>query len=277
MTTDDLAQQHRVQPGTRVELGSIDPTRTPGLSGPEAVERAAAEALHAENIEALRRLQYRLWAEARRSLLVVLQGMDTAGKDGTIRHVLGPLNPQGVRIAAFKQPTPEELAHDFLWRVHARSPRAGEIVVFNRSHYEDVLVVRVLGLVPEPVWRARFDRINEFEALLTQAGTAVVKIMLHISKDEQRKRLQARLDDPEKRWKFSRGDLETRKRWEDYQRAYEEAIERCNTPDCPWHIVPADEKWYRNWAISSILRARLERMDPKPPPPEADLDGLVVE
>ena len=277
MPADHPAQLHRITPGTRVDLGSIDPSRTPGLSGPEAVERAAAEALHAQNIEALRDLQYRLWAEGRRSLLVVLQGLDTSGKDGTIRHVFGPLNPQGVRVAGFKAPTPEELSHDFLWRVHAKTPRAGEIVVFNRSHYEDVLAVRVLRLIPEDQWRLRYEHINDVEQLLTESGTSVIKIMLHISKDEQKRRLQARLDEPGKRWKFSLGDLETRKQWGDYTEAYEEAIERCSTETAPWFVVPADQKWYRNWVISSIVREHLERMNPQTPPPSPDLDGVVIE
>ena len=268
---------HRVEPGSKIELREIDPRKTTGLSGSSAQERAAAEALHGQNIEAMQALQYRLWAEQKRSLLVVLQGLDTSGKDGTIRHVFGPLNPQGVRTQAFKRPTPEELRHDFLWRVHKRTPAAGRIVVFNRSHYEDVLAVRVLKLIPEDQWRVRYDQINDFERLLAESGTRIVKIMLHISKDEQKERLQARLDQPEKRWKFERGDLETRRLWDDYWAAYEEAIERCNAEHAPWHVVPADRKWYRNWAISTIVRANLEAMDPRTPPPEPGLDGIVTE
>ena len=268
---------HRIDPGSKVDLRDIDPRKTPGLSGSKDEERAEAQRLHAENIEAMKGLQYRLWAEQKQSLLVVLQGLDTSGKDGTIRHVFGPLNPQGVRTQGFKRPTPIELRHDFLWRVHKHTPAAGRIVVFNRSHYEDVLAVRVLKLIPENEWRLRYDHINDFEQMLFESGTRVVKIMLHISRDEQKERLQARLDEPEKRWKFERGDLETRKLWDDYWAAYEEAIERCNTKHAQWHVVPADRKWYRNWAVSSIVRANLEAMDPQTPPPEPDLDGLVIE
>lgn len=268
---------HRIDPDRKPDLVSIDPGSTPGLSGPGEQERAAAETLRAQNIAAMQALQYTLWAEQKQSLLVVLQGMDTSGKDGTIRHVFGPLNPQGVRTQGFKRPTPEELRHDFLWRVHAHVPAAGRIVVFNRSHYEDVLAVRVLKLIPEDRWRLRYDHINDFEQMLSESGTRIVKIMLHISKDEQKRRLQARLDDPAKRWKFERGDLETRKLWDDYRAAYEEAIERCNTEHAPWHVVPADRKWYRNWAISTIVRANLEAMDPRTPPPAPDLDGLVID
>lgn len=268
---------HRIEPGSKVDLRDIDPRKTPGLSGSKEDERAEAERLHGENIEAMKLLQYRLWAEQKQSLLVVLQGMDTSGKDGTIRHVFGPLNPQGVRTHGFKKPTPRELRHDFLWRVHKHTPMAGRIAVFNRSHYEDVLAVRVLQLIPEAQWRLRYGHINDFEKLLTESGTRVIKIMLHISKDEQKERLQARLDQPEKRWKFERGDLSTRELWDDYRAAYEEAIERCSTEDSPWHVVPADRKWYRNWAISTIVRANLEQMDPRTPPPEPDLDGLVIE
>ncbi|MEM8758082.1 MAG: PPK2 family polyphosphate kinase [Planctomycetota bacterium] len=273
----DPGALHRIEPGSKVDLRSIDPSKTPGLSGSRAEERAAAEAAHAENIKAMRDLQYKLWAEQKQSLLVVLQGMDTSGKDGTIRHVFGALNPQGVRVQGFKRPTPEELRHDFLWRVHKFAPAAGGIVVFNRSHYEDVLAVRVLKLVHEDLWRLRYDHINDFERLLGESGTAVVKIMLHISKNEQKERLQARLDEPDKRWKFEMGDLETRKRWGDYRAAYEEAIERCNTAEAPWHIVPADRKWYRNWVISSIVRARLEAMDPKTPPADPQLDHVTID
>ncbi len=273
----DAYSLHCIKPGSKVNLRDIDPSRTPGLQGPREQERAAADAMRAENIEVLQQLQYKLWAEGRRSLLVVLQGLDCSGKDGTIRHVLGALNPQGVRVASFKKPTPEELSHDFLWRVHNVAPARGEIVVFNRSHYEDVLVVRVLNLVPEDEWQTRYDRINDFEQLLTEGATRIVKIMLHISKDEQKERLQARLDNPEKAWKFAMGDLDTRERWDEYIRAYEALLERCSTEQAPWFVVPADKKWYRNWAISSIVRRELELMDPRTPPMPAELKGLKIE
>ncbi|MEO1717258.1 MAG: PPK2 family polyphosphate kinase [Planctomycetota bacterium] len=274
--SDDGLMIHRIEAGSKVDLRDIDPRKTPGLSGSKEEERAEAERVHSENIGAMRALQYNLWAEQKQGLLVVLQGMDTSGKDGTIRHVFGPLNPQGVRTQGFKKPTPIELRHDFLWRVHKHTPAAGRIVVFNRSHYEDVLAVRVLKLIPEEKWRLRYAHINDFEQLLTESGTRVVKIMLHMSKEEQKERLQARLDEPGKRWKFERGDLETRKLWDDYRAAYEEAIERCSTAHAPWHVVPADRKWYRNWAVSTIVRANLEAMDPQTPP-EPDLDGVVIE
>ncbi len=269
------AELHVVEPGSVVDLGAIDPRRTPGLSGSKEKERAAAEAMHTENVVAMRDLQYRLWAEGGRSVLVVLQGMDTAGKDGTIRHVFGALNPQGVCVEGFKQPTPEELAHDYLWRIHRKTPARGRIVVFNRSHYEDVLVVRVHGLVPEAVWQRRYEEINAFERLLAGSGTTILKVFLHISKDEQKERLQARLDDPAKRWKFSAGDLAERKRWGEYQTAYTEALSRCSTEHAPWFVVPADRKWYRNWVVSSIVRRALERLDPQPP--EAEFDPATVE
>lgn len=268
---------HAVEPGSVVDLSAIDPGRTPGLSGPEEQERAAAAALHAENIVAMQGLQYRLWAEGKRSVLVVLQGMDTAGKDGTIRHVFGPLNPQGVRVYGFKQPAPEELAHDYLWRVHRKTPAHGRIVIFNRSHYEDVLVVRVHGLVPEEVWRRRYEEINAFERLLAGSGTTILKVFLHISKGEQKQRLQARLDEPDKLWKFSSGDLAERARWDAYQEAYTDALSRCSTEHAPWFVVPADSKWYRNWAVSSIVRRALEGMDPRPPRAEIDPSAIHID
>jgi PPK2 family polyphosphate:nucleotide phosphotransferase len=237
---------HRVEPGSRVDLGAIDPSGTPGLSGSKSEERAAAEALHAENIQAMQALQYRLWAEGKRSLLVVLQAMDAGGKDGAIRHVFGPLNPQGVRVVGFKQPSEEELAHDYLWRVHRETPRRGGIVVFNRSHYEDVLVVRVHGVIRREVWERRYEEINAFEKRLADEGTTIVKLFLHISKDEQKERLQARLDEPEKRWKFSEGDLAERRKWGEYLAAFEDAISACSTAWAPWFVVPSDRKWYRN-------------------------------
>jgi PPK2 family polyphosphate:nucleotide phosphotransferase len=264
-------------PGSRVQLGEIDPSRTPALRGPGEQERAAAEALHAENVAAMQDLQTRLWAEGRRSVLIVLQGMDTSGKDSTIRHVFGMLNPQGVRVVGFKQPTPEELAHDYLWRIHQHTPEKGRIVIFNRSHYEDVLVVRVHALVPEPVWRERYEQINQFESLLASSGTTILKFFLHISKAEQKQRLQERLDDPSKRWKFSAGDLDERKRWGDYHAAYEDAISRCSTEHAPWFVIPADRKWYRNWAISSIVREVLEQMNPQPPKGDFDPGSFTID
>ena len=221
-------------------------------------------------------LQERLYAESTKALLVVLQATDAGGKDGTIEAVFRGVNPQGVQVASFKAPTHEELAHDFLWRIHREVPRKGEVGVFNRSHYEDVLVVRVRELVPEDVWRKRYQHIRDFEQSLVESGTTVVKLMLHISKDEQRQRLQARLDDPAKHWKFNAADLEERERWDDHRIAFEEAITETSTPDAPWYVIPADRKWYRNWIVLRILLETLEEMDPQFPPPADGLDGIVI-
>ncbi|MGH9243814.1 MAG: polyphosphate kinase 2 family protein [Acidimicrobiales bacterium] len=262
-----------VKPGATVDLAALDTRTTDGAPGAKATTKDALPAL----TERLAALQERLWAEGEQALLIVLQAMDCGGKDGAIEHVFSGINPQGVRIANFKVPTDEELAHDFLWRIHRVVPRKGEIGLFNRSHYEDVLVVRVKGLAPERVWRRRFDQINEFEELLAESGTRIVKVWIHISKEEQAERLQARLADPEKRWKFRVGDLEERKRWDEYMDAYREAVERTSTAAAPWYIVPSDRKWYRNWAISNIALETLEDMDPQFPPPEDDLDAVVIE
>jgi PPK2 family polyphosphate:nucleotide phosphotransferase len=213
----------------------------------------------------LRELQSRLWAEGSRSVLVVLQGIDASGKDGTISRVFRGLNPLGTRVAAFKAPSVEELGHDFLWRVHARCPSAGEIAIFNRSHYEDVLAVRVHGLVAEQIWRRRYAHINAFEALLEDAGTSMVKILLHVSKEEQLARLEKRRDDPSKRWKLNEDDLVERTFWDDYAAAFEEMLSRTSTETAPWHVVPADHKWYRDWAVSTILVDVLTAMDPRYP------------
>ena len=210
-------------------------------------------------------LQYRLHGEAGRSLLIILQGMDTSGKDGVIRHVMNVFNPQGCKVSSFKVPTQEEASHDFLWRIHRAAPARGEVAVFNRSHYEDVLVVRVHDLVPRAVWSKRYDEINAFERHMVEHGTTVLKFFLHISRKEQQERLLARLDDPLKRWKFSDADLVERKRWRDYQRAYEVALERCSTSFAPWYVIPADRKWYRDWAVSEIVSRALVDMDPQLP------------
>jgi PPK2 family polyphosphate:nucleotide phosphotransferase len=261
-----------VAPGKQIRLDRFDSSYAGGVEDKQEAKKRLDR-----NIEALADLGYRLYAENRRSLLLVLQGMDTSGKDGTIRHVMQGFNPQSCRVTAFKTPSVQELNHDFLWRIHQAAPGKGEIGIFNRSHYEDVLIVRVHDLVPKKVWNARYARINAFEKLLTEEGTTIVKIFLHISRDEQRERLQKRLDDPTKRWKFRHDDLTERTRWNAYQRAYNDALTRCNTADAPWYIVPADRKWYRNLVVSDILRKTLEAMAPQFPPPEKDLDGLVVE
>jgi PPK2 family polyphosphate:nucleotide phosphotransferase len=264
---------HRVKPGSKVVLSDIDPGSTPGFKG----RRKDASERLTELCDRLELLQEALWAEHQRKVLIVLQGMDTSGKDGTISHVFEGVNPQGVEVASFKAPSPEELDRDFLWRVHGKVPRRGEIVIFNRSHYEDVLVARVRELVPPKVWRSRYDQINDFERLLTETGTVILKFFLHISKDEQKERLQARLDDPLKRWKFRKGDLDDRALWDDYRKAYEEALSHTSQKNAPWYIVPADKKWYRNLVVATVLVEALEELKIQLPEPEEDLKGVVVE
>lgn len=266
-----MSQPLSLPAGKKIRLKQFDPGDTGGLKKADATKELE------QNLAALADLGYRLYAENRRSLLLVLQGMDTSGKDGTIRHVMQGFNPQSCQVTPFKQPSLEELAHDFLWRIQRAMPRHGFVGIFNRSHYEDVVVVRVHNLVPKSEWSTRYERINAFEDLATQGGTTLVKVFLHISKEEQRRRLQARLDDPTKRWKFDEADLRERTFWDDYQKAYEEALTRCNTEQAPWYLVPADRKWYRNLMVSRILVETLRRMAPQYPKPKKELDGLVVE
>jgi PPK2 family polyphosphate:nucleotide phosphotransferase len=258
-----------VRPG---EAAGLD-GRDPGEAGPIA-DKAEGEAETEQNRRELDDAQELLWADNSRALLVVLQGMDTCGKDGTIRHVMTGVSPQGCVVTSFKVPNEEERDHDYLWRVHKAAPRKGEIGVFNRSHYEDVLVVRVHGLVTERVWRARYEEINAFEKHLHENGTRILKFFLHISKGEQKKRLRARLDDPKKNWKFSEGDIEERKLWDEYMEAYEEAITRCSTEWAPWFVIPADRKWFRNLAVSEIITEALKDMNLKWPRPAADLSKI---
>ncbi len=265
------AARWRVAPGSTVHLGKIDPRSTDGAPGDKAGTEPVLENLHGQ----LAGLQERLYAEGERSLLVVLQAIDAGGKDGTVKHLFRGLNPAGCRVVSFKVPSEEERSHDFLWRVHAKTPARGEVALFNRSHYEDVLVVRVHDLVPEAVWRPRYDLINDFEANLVASGTRIVKLYLHISREEQAERLQARIDDPTKRWKFRKADLVERAFWDDYMAAFEEAIGATSTASAPWYVVPADRKWYRNWAVSRILVETLDDMSPQYPPAE-DLTGVVV-
>jgi len=267
-----MKQELSPQPGTKINLRDFDPRRQSGDWNKES-----GEAESARNAKAIGEMAYRLYAEERRALLLVLQGMDTSGKDGTIRHVLTDVSPQGCQVTSFKAPTSEELAHDFLWRIHKAVPRRGQVGIFNRSHYEDVLIVRVHSLVPEDQWKRRYDQINDFEKLLVHSGVAIVKCYLHISREEQRERLQARLDDPTKLWKFRRQDIEERQYWRDYEAAYDEALTRCNTEHARWHIVPSDRKWERNLIISQIVREKLEEMNPQFPEPEPGLKGLKVE
>jgi len=266
-------ENFRVSPETAIDLHRLDARATPGFDGGKKHGKHLHTALNAR----LEELQELLYADGSQRVLIVIQAMDTGGKDGTIRHVFDGVNPAGVKVASFKKPTPRELARDYLWRVHAHVPANGEITIFNRSHYEDVLVVRVRSLVPEERWRPRYDHMNQFERMLTDEGTTIVKLFLHISREEQRERLQARLDDPSKNWKFSFGDLEERKLWDDYIQAYEEMLSTTSTEWAPWFIIPADRKWFRNLAVSSILISTLESLDLTYPSPEGDLSGVRVE
>jgi PPK2 family polyphosphate:nucleotide phosphotransferase len=259
----------RIAPGSRVDLDRHDPRDDAGLD-----DKSLAEALIARNAERLDELQARLFAEADRSLLVVLQGLDTAGKDGTARAVFTGVSPLAIETHAFGVPGPHEAAHDYLWRVHSRVPARGRIGVFNRSHYEDVLVVRVEGLVSEDRWRRRYDHINDFERMLVDEGTTIVKCFLHISPEEQLERLQSRIEVPRKNWKVKRSDFETRARWWDYKAAYEDLLSRCSTDHAPWHVVPSDRKWARNAIVSEIVCRTLEGMDPTYPRSEHDLDEI---
>jgi PPK2 family polyphosphate:nucleotide phosphotransferase len=254
----------------KIRLKDFDPAETYGYEkGHEKDDRD--EALMAKTTARLDELQYMLYAEGKRSVLLVLQGMDTSGKDGTIRHVMSGASPQSCKVTSFKQPTSRELAHDFLWRIHKAVPEKGNIGIFNRSHYEDVLVVRVHKLVPKSVWSERYDEINRFDKYLTENGTTILKFFLHISKDEQKRRIEERIANPNKHWKLSEADLKEREFWDDYTEAYEDAIHNCNTKHAPWYIIPADHKWFRNLAVSRILVETLEKMDPKYPTPELDI------
>ncbi len=264
--------QYQVTDPEGFRLADHDPAATSGIDG-KAEGRAEIERLTAR----LSELHERFYADGRYGLLVVLQGMDTSGKSGAIRKAFEGLDPIGVHVAAFKAPSEAELAHDFLWRIHAHAPAAGQIAIFDRSHYEDVLIVRVHGLVPEERWRARYEHIRSFEAMLADEGTVVRKFFLHISSDEQARRLRARLEDPTKHWKFRLADLAERKRWDDYQAAYEEAIRRTATPEAPWTVVPADHKWHRDLVICRTIVDTLEGLDLRYPEPEEDLSGVVVE
>ncbi len=264
---------YRVKPGSKVRLSDWDPNDKSEFN----VSKAEGEAMLPALNDRLEELQELLYAEGKHKVLIVLQAMDTAGKDGTIRHVFEGVNPTGVRVASFKVPTAPELARDYLWRVHQQVPARGELVIFNRSHYEDVLAVRVLNLAPKEVWRKRFDHINAFEQMLVDEGTTVVKFYLHIDQDEQKERLQARLDDPSKQWKFSLGDLDNRKLWPQYVEAYEEVFERTSTKHAPWYVIPANRKWYRNLVISRIMIDTLESLAMRYPAPEANLESVVIE
>jgi PPK2 family polyphosphate:nucleotide phosphotransferase len=254
-----LDQPLTLPPGAEFHLSEFDPGFTGGLS------RDEAEAETRACCEALDELAYRLYAEAKRAVVVVLQGIDTSGKDGTIRMLASGISPQCLDVKSFKAPSELELAHDFLWRIHAAVPAHGRIGVFNRSQYEDVLVVRVRKLAPARVWKNRYEQINAFEKLLVDGGLTFVKCFLHISRKEQKERLQERLRDPRKQWKLGPSDLEDRQLWDDYQAAYEDALTLCNTAEAPWHVVPADRKWYRNLVVARLLRQTLTSLDPQFP------------
>ncbi len=266
-------ERYRVKPGKTIDLGSWDPNDTGAFEDGKKAGKKITAGLNSE-LEALQELFY---AEGKHKVLIVLQAMDTGGKDGTIRHVFEGVNPQGVKVASFKAPTPEEAAHDYLWRIHKQTPGKGEITIFNRSHYEDVLVVRVHNLVPPKVWSKRYAQIAAFEKQLAEEGTTILKFFLHIDLDEQKERLQARLDEPEKRWKFSAGDLKERKLWAEYTAAYEAALSKTSKPYAPWYVIPANRKWFRNMLISQVIVDTLRGLDMRFPQPEGGLDHVVIE
>jgi PPK2 family polyphosphate:nucleotide phosphotransferase len=267
----DIAKLFRVAPGSGCNLKDWD---TGSSSGLDDQDKARAELV--ENVQTLAHLQTMLYAENARAVLLILQGMDTSGKDGTVKHVLSGLNPMGVKVHGFGKPSVQELDHDYLWRVHARVPARGEIGVFNRSHYEDVLVVLVTGLIDRAEAKRRYRQINDFERMLSENGTVVVKCFLHISKAEQRLRLEQRLRDPEKNWKFQPGDLDARAQWDQYMKAYQDAINATSTPHAPWHVIPADRKWHRNLAVSEVLVQTLQAQRPPLAMPKPRIDPSSV-
>lgn len=250
-----LSDKLLVKPGSKVTLSDFATDATPGFT-----EKPDVDAILAKSCSKMAALQYLMFAENRRALLIVLQAMDTGGKDGTIRHVMTGLNPAGVHVKSFKVPSAEELEHDFLWRIHQAVPPKGDFGIFNRSQYEDVIVVRVHDLVPRPVWKARYDQINAFERHLTENNVTILKFFLHISKDEQKRRIQDRIKDPERSWKLSPADFAEREHWDAYQEAYEDALSKCSTEWAPWYIIPGDRKWFRNLAVSEIMLETLEAM-----------------
>jgi len=265
-----LRNRLRVKPGSRVNLGKWDPGDTFGWSRDDAAEATA------NDLERLANLQERLYAESKHGLLIVLQGIDAAGKDGTVKHVMTGFNPAGVSVTSFKAPSAAELAHDYLWRIHQRTPGKGEVSIFNRSHYEDVLVVRVHGFAPEEVWRRRYDQINAFEQRLVDEGTTILKFFLLISPDEQLERFQDRIDDPTKRWKFKAADLEERTLWDRYIVAFDAVLSRCSTESAPWYVIPANRKWFRNLAVAQIIAETLDELDPQYPPGEPGIEALKL-
>jgi PPK2 family polyphosphate:nucleotide phosphotransferase len=265
----DLVKHCIVKPGSSIHLKNHDPEDT---FGKKRSDKALARSLNR-----LRELQHLLYADKRYSLLIVLQGLDAAGKDGTIRHVMSGVNPQGCDVTSFKAPSEEELAHDFLWRIHKAVPHRGNIGIFNRSQYEDVLIVRVHNLVPKAVWQKRYQQINDFEKMLTENGTTILKFFLHISKDEQKNRFEARIRDSSRNWKLSLPDFEERQHWDDYVLAYEDALRKCSTAWAPWHVIPANHKWFRNYLIAELIVQALDRMRLKYPAPTVDLSKVILE
>jgi PPK2 family polyphosphate:nucleotide phosphotransferase len=265
----DFSKAFKVKPGTRIDLDAFD-----ARWKPDNLDRKKADARFAALTARLCDLQHLMYAEDKRSLLVVLQGRDAAGKDGTIRHVFGPVNPQGCQVTSFKLPSRLEAAHDFLWRCHLAAPERGRMAIFNRSHYEDVLVVRVHDLVPKSVWSKRYDQINAFEKLLTDNGTTILKFYLHIDPDEQLARFRKRIDNPKKNWKISDADYSERPYWESYTRAFEDALSKCSTAHAPWFVIPADRKWLRNLMIAEIVVKTMEGMKMRYPEPSVDMDEI---
>jgi len=265
----DLAKQSIVRPGGDVQLKKLDPDDTFGIKrNDKALEKT---------LDRLRELQLLLYADKRYSLLIVLQGLDAAGKDGTIRHVMSGVNPQGCDVTSFKAPSSEDLARDYLWRIHKAVPPRGTIGIFNRSQYEDVLIVRVHKLVPKSVWGQRYQQINDFERMLTDNGTTVLKFFLHISKEEQKKRFEARIQDPSRNWKLSLPDFQERQHWDDYTAAYEDALSKCSTKEAPWYVIPANKKWFRNYLVAELIAKALENMRLKYPAPSVDISKVVLE
>ena len=267
-----MPSTHQLRPNQSFEISDLSTDGKPFFPDRDAAEDAFKSA-RKELIE----LQRRLYADGKQNLLIVFQAMDAGGKDGTIRNVFKGVNPQGVVVSSFKVPSKEELSHDFLWRIHKKTPAKSMIGVFNRSHYEDVLVVRVHNYVSETVWRPRYEQINQFEKRLHDTGTRILKFYLHISKEEQKERFQDRLDVPEKNWKFSVDDLKKRTFWDIYMEAYQEMLQQCTTSYAPWYVIPANQKWYRNWAITNVIVNTLKEMNPQYPPPKDDIAGIVVE
>jgi PPK2 family polyphosphate:nucleotide phosphotransferase len=264
-------KKYRIEPDSKIDLSKWDPEDSSEFDGNKEEGRAALANLNGKLAE----LQEILYAEHRHKVLIVLQAMDTGGKDGAIRHVFNGINPQGVRVASFKVPSAIEMDHDYLWRIHQQTPGKGEMVIFNRSHYEDVLVVRVHKLVPEKVWKRRYEQINNFEKLLAEEGTTILKFYLHISSKEQKERLRARLEDPTKHWKFDPNDLKERQLWKEYMRAYEDALEKTSTKYAPWYIVPANKKWYRDLVMASVILGTLKDLNMEYPQPKYDVGSIL--